>query len=152
MTGRAAACVAAALWPERCAGIVSVNSYLIQDVSLAMIPIRPDLEAGFWYFYYFLTERGQAGLTANRREIAKVIWTRNSRTGNSMTQCWNARRGLRQSRLRRRVLHSYRHRLDSPSYPPYDQIETEADGAADDHGPGCHPGRLGRWQVPGDRR
>jgi hypothetical protein len=46
------------------AGLVSVNSYLIQDVSLTMTPIRPDLEAGFWYFYSFLTERGRAGLTA----------------------------------------------------------------------------------------
>ncbi len=76
--GGRAACVAAALWPERCAGIVSVNSYLIQDISSAMTPIQPDLEAGFWYFYYFLTERGRAGLTAYRREIARVIWTRNS--------------------------------------------------------------------------
>ena len=46
------------------ADLVSVNSYLIQDVSLTMTPIRPDLEAGFWYFYYFLAERGRAGLTA----------------------------------------------------------------------------------------
>ena len=38
--GGRAACVAAALWPERCAGIVSVNSYLIQEVSLAMTPDR----------------------------------------------------------------------------------------------------------------
>jgi len=66
--GGRAACVAPALWPERVAGIVSVNSYLIQDISSAMIPIRPDLEAGFWYFYHSLTERGRAGLTANRRE------------------------------------------------------------------------------------
>ena len=29
--GGRAACVAAALWPERCAGLVSVNSYLIQE-------------------------------------------------------------------------------------------------------------------------
>jgi pimeloyl-ACP methyl ester carboxylesterase len=76
--GGRAACVAAALWPARYAGIVSVNSYLIQDISSAMTPIRLDLEAGFWYFGYFLTERDRAGLTANRREIAKVIWTRNS--------------------------------------------------------------------------
>lgn len=41
------------------------------------IPIRPDLEAGLWYFYYYLTQRGRAGLTANRSEIAKVIWKRN---------------------------------------------------------------------------
>ena len=68
--GGRAACVAAALWPERCAGIVSVNSYLIQDVSLAMTPIRPDLEAGFWYFYYFLTSRGKALRAETRRGAA----------------------------------------------------------------------------------
>jgi pimeloyl-ACP methyl ester carboxylesterase len=76
--GGRAACVAAALWPDRCAGLVSVNSYLIQDISSAMTPIRPDLEAGLWSFVYFTTERGRRGLTANRRDIAKVIWTRNS--------------------------------------------------------------------------
>jgi pimeloyl-ACP methyl ester carboxylesterase len=123
--GGRAACVAAALWPERCGGVVTVNSYLIQDISSAMTPIRPDLEAGFWYFYYFLTERGRAGLTANRREIAKVIWTRNSPR-------WHFDDAL----LERTavafdnpdyvdvVLHSYRHRLGlAPSYPPYDEIE-----------------------------
>jgi pimeloyl-ACP methyl ester carboxylesterase len=123
--GGRAACVAAALWPERCAGIVSVNGYLIQDISSAMIPIRPDLEAGFWYFYYFLTERGRAGLTANRRDIAKVIWSRNSPN-------WP----FDDATLERAavafdnpdyvdvVLHSYRHRLGlAPSYPPYGQIE-----------------------------
>jgi pimeloyl-ACP methyl ester carboxylesterase len=123
--GGRAACVAAALWPERCAGIVSVNGYLIQDISSAMTPIRPDLEAGFWYFYYFLTERGRAGLTANRRDIAQVIWSRNSPN-------WP----FDDATLERAavafdnpdyvdvVLHSYRHRLGlAPSYPPYGQIE-----------------------------
>lgn len=125
--GGRAACVAAALWPQRCAGIVSVNSYLIQDISSAMIPIRPDLEAGFWYFFYFATERGRAGLQANRREIARVIWTRNSPN-------WR----LDDAALERAavafdnpdyvdvVLHSYRHRLGlAPSHPPYHEIERE---------------------------
>ncbi len=76
--GGRAACVVAALWPERCAGLVSVNNYLIQDISAATKPINPQLEAGFWYFFYFATERGRLGLTASRREIAEVIWTRNS--------------------------------------------------------------------------
>jgi pimeloyl-ACP methyl ester carboxylesterase len=76
--GGRAACVVAALRPERVTGLVSVNGYLIQDVAASVHPIRPDLEAGFWYFYYFLTDRGRAGLTANRREIAEVIWRRNS--------------------------------------------------------------------------
>ncbi len=72
------ACVAAALWPERCSGLVSVNSYLIQDIAKSKIPIPAKIESGLWYQYYFQTERGRAGLAANRRDIAKVIWTRNS--------------------------------------------------------------------------
>ena len=41
--GGRAACVAAALWPERCAGVATVNSYLIQDLSRAMVPAVPDM-------------------------------------------------------------------------------------------------------------
>jgi hypothetical protein len=45
--GRAVACVAAALWPGRCAGLVSVNEggYLIYDVAAAGHPLPPALEA-----------------------------------------------------------------------------------------------------------
>jgi pimeloyl-ACP methyl ester carboxylesterase len=123
--GGRAACIAAALWPERCAGIVSVNSYLIQDISLAMTPIQPDLEAGFWYFYYFLTERGRAGLTANRRDIAKVIWRRNSPNWHFDDATLDrAAVAFDNPDYVEVVLHSYRHRLGyAPSYPPYDQIE-----------------------------
>ncbi|WP_285102332.1 alpha/beta hydrolase [Promicromonospora sp. MEB111] len=123
--GGRAACVVAALRPERVTGLVSVNGYLIQDVAASARPIRPDLEAGFWYFYYFLTERGRAGLTANRREIAEVIWRRNS-------PAWD----FDQATLDRAaaafdnpdyvdvVLHSYRHRLGAaPGAPEYDAFE-----------------------------
>ena len=72
--GGRAACVAAALWPERCAGMVTVNSYLIQDLSRAMAPASPRDELALWYEYYFLLERGRAGLAANRREIARILW------------------------------------------------------------------------------
>jgi pimeloyl-ACP methyl ester carboxylesterase len=72
--GGRAACVAAALWPERCAGLVTVNSYLIQDLARAMTPIEPSFEAALWYEYYFQIERGRAGLAANRREIARILW------------------------------------------------------------------------------
>src|SRR5450759_4952515 len=37
--GGRAACVAAALWPDRCLGLVSVNGYLIQDIARAMVHI-----------------------------------------------------------------------------------------------------------------
>ena len=123
--GGRAACVAAALWPRRCAGIVCVGSYLIQDIAAAMTPIRPDLEAGLWYFYYFLTERGRAGLTANRRDIAKVIWTRNSpRLHFDDATLERAAVAFDNPDYVDVVLHSYRHRLGlAPSYPPYDQAE-----------------------------
>jgi pimeloyl-ACP methyl ester carboxylesterase len=72
--GGRAACVAAALWPERCTGMVTVNSYLIQDLAQAMVPIDPRYEVELWYEYYFQIERGRAGLAANRREIARMLW------------------------------------------------------------------------------
>ncbi|HEY0715128.1 MAG TPA: alpha/beta fold hydrolase, partial [Polyangia bacterium] len=66
--GARAACVVAALWPARCAGLVSVNGYLIQDIARAGTPLAPSVEQGLWYQFYFQTERGRAGLVANRRE------------------------------------------------------------------------------------
>jgi pimeloyl-ACP methyl ester carboxylesterase len=72
--GGRAACVVAALWPERCIGLVSVNSYLIQNIAKAMVPAKAQFEAAYWYQYYFQIERGRAGLAANRREIAKLLW------------------------------------------------------------------------------
>src|SRR5712671_8089273 len=72
--GGRAACVAAALWPERCAGLVSANGYLVQDIARAMVPARPEREVPLWYQYYFQVERGRAGLGANRRGIAKILW------------------------------------------------------------------------------
>jgi pimeloyl-ACP methyl ester carboxylesterase len=46
--GGRAACIGAALWPERCIGLVCVNSYLIQDIANAMAPQRPEREVALW--------------------------------------------------------------------------------------------------------
>jgi len=123
--GGRAACVVAALRPERCGGLVSVNSYLVQDIAASALPIRPDLEAGFWYFYYFLTERGRAGLTANRREIARVIWTRNSPAWSfDEATLDRAAEAFDNPDYVEVVLHSYRHRLGhAPGDPRYDELE-----------------------------
>jgi pimeloyl-ACP methyl ester carboxylesterase len=72
--GGRAANVVAALWPDRCIGLVSVNSYQIQDIAKAMIPLNPAREVALWYQYYFQLEWGRAGLAANRREIARILW------------------------------------------------------------------------------
>ena len=72
--GGRAACVGAALWPERCIGLVSVNSYLIQDIANALKPARAEREVPYWYQWYFQIERGRAGLAADRRGITRILW------------------------------------------------------------------------------
>jgi pimeloyl-ACP methyl ester carboxylesterase len=72
--GGRAACVVAALWPERCAGLVSLNSYNIQNIAKAMEPDTPENEHSLWYQYYFHSERGRAGLQKDRKAIAKLLW------------------------------------------------------------------------------
>src|SRR3984885_13900632 len=74
--GGRAACVGAALWPDRCLGLVTVNGYQIQKIAHAMAPANPPRECAYAYQYYFQIERGRAGLASNRREIAKILWRR----------------------------------------------------------------------------
>ena len=72
--GGRAACIVAALWPERALGLVSANGYNIQDIVGSAKPASAEQEHRLWYQYYFHTERGRAGLAANRREFCRFIW------------------------------------------------------------------------------
>ena len=72
--GGRAACVVAALWPERCTGLVSLNSYNIQNIANAMLPDTPENEHSLWYQYYFHNERGVNGLTKDRRALCRLLW------------------------------------------------------------------------------
>jgi pimeloyl-ACP methyl ester carboxylesterase len=72
--GARTADIVAALWPERCAGLVSVSGYLIGSQDAGRQPLPPEAELQWWYQYYFATERGRDGYDANRREFAKLIW------------------------------------------------------------------------------
>ena len=123
--GGRAACVAAALWPDRCAGLVSVNSYLIQDISKATLPAPAKVEAAFWYQFYFLTERGRAGLAANRRDIARIMWTRNSPNWRFDDATFDrSAANFDNPDYVDVTIHSYRHRLGAaPGYPAYADLE-----------------------------
>ena len=66
--------IVAALWPERCTGIVSVSGYLIIDIETNRRPLPPRAELGWWYQYYSSTERGRRGYTQNTNEFNKLIW------------------------------------------------------------------------------
>ena len=66
--------VMAALWPERCKAIIPVSGYLITSLEANLRPLPPTAELGWWYQYYFATERGRAGYSNNRDEFNKLIW------------------------------------------------------------------------------
>lgn len=72
--GGRAACIVAALWPERVRGLVSGCGYNIQDIAGSAAPQDPAQEHRYWYQYYFHTERGRVGLQENRRELCRLLW------------------------------------------------------------------------------
>jgi pimeloyl-ACP methyl ester carboxylesterase len=123
--GGRAACIGAALWPERCIGLVCVNSYLIQDIANGMVPARAEREVALWYQYYFQIERGRAGLAANRREIAKILWTQWSPNWAFDDACFE-RTAIAHDNpdYVDVVIHSYRHRYGlAEGDPRYADIE-----------------------------
>jgi pimeloyl-ACP methyl ester carboxylesterase len=119
-------CVAAALWPERVRGVVLANGYSIQDIAAAAQPRPPQQEYRAWYQFYFHTERGRAGLAANRREFCKLLW-----------RLWSPNWKFDDATYERTaasfdnpdfvdvVIHSYRHRygyaLGDPELEPIEQ-------------------------------
>jgi pimeloyl-ACP methyl ester carboxylesterase len=72
--GARTADVMAALWPQRCTGLVSVSGYLIGSQAAGKVPLPPAAELQWWYQHYFATERGRAGYDRYRREFAHLIW------------------------------------------------------------------------------
>src|SRR4029077_16943453 len=55
-------------------GLVTGDGYNIQNIPNANRPASPEQEHRFWYQHYFNTERGRAGLAANRPELIGLIW------------------------------------------------------------------------------
>jgi pimeloyl-ACP methyl ester carboxylesterase len=123
--GARAACVGAALWPERCIGLVTVNGYLIQDIANALQPASVKQELAYWYQWYFQTERGRAGLAANRREIAKVLWQQWSPNWPFDAACFErSATAFDNPDYVDVVVHSYRHRYGlAAGDPRYDDIQ-----------------------------
>jgi pimeloyl-ACP methyl ester carboxylesterase len=72
--GARTADIIAALWPERCKGLVSVSGYLIGSQEAGNAPLPPAAELQWWYQFYFATERSRIGYDKNRRDFAKLIW------------------------------------------------------------------------------
>ena len=123
--GGRAACVVAALWPERVAGLVSITGYGIQDIAAAARPGSAEQEFRYWYQWYFHTERGRAGLTANRAELARKLWrlwSPNWAFDDATLQVTTA--SFENPDFVDVTIQSYRHRYgNAPGDPAYDAIE-----------------------------
>jgi pimeloyl-ACP methyl ester carboxylesterase len=72
--GARTADIIAALWPERCNALVAVSGYIITNRAVNLQPLSPNAELGWWYQYYFATERGKAGYSVNTRDFNRLIW------------------------------------------------------------------------------
>jgi pimeloyl-ACP methyl ester carboxylesterase len=123
--GGRAACIVAALWPERVAALVSIGGYNIQNIAQSSEPAAPDREYRLWYQWYFHTERGRAGLAANRRSLSRLLW-----------QLWSPNWRFDDATFERTaasfdnpdfvevVIQSYRHRFGlAPGDPSLEAIE-----------------------------
>ena len=123
--GGRAACVVAALWPERCAGLVSFNSYNIQNIARAMVPDTPESEHMLWYQYYFHSERGRAGLEKDRRAVTRLLWRQWSPTWRfSQEEFERSAAAFDNPDFVEVVIQSYRHRFAlAAGDPAYLEIE-----------------------------
>ncbi len=109
--GGRAACIIAALWPERVSGLVSCGGYNIQNISEAMEPQAPENELRYWYQYYFHNERGRAGLEQKRYEFCKFLWQIWSPHWRFDEQTYHQTAdSFNNSDFVEVVVHSYRHR------------------------------------------
>jgi pimeloyl-ACP methyl ester carboxylesterase len=123
--GGRAACIVAALWPERVRCLVTGDGYNIQDIAAASTPLPPETEHRLWYQYYFHGPRGRDGLAANRFELCRLLWRLWSPTWafDEATYAASAR-SFDNPDFVEVVVHSYRHRFGyAPGDPALDEIE-----------------------------
>ncbi|WP_268800877.1 alpha/beta fold hydrolase [Pseudomonas huanghezhanensis] len=123
--GARTANIIAALWPERCKAMVSVNGYLISNPERSKMPLSPLAEQAGWYQFYLATERGQAGLDANRRELANLIWKAHSPKWSFGKATFDRTAdSFENPDYVAIVTHTYRWRLSlAPGEAQYDEIE-----------------------------
>jgi pimeloyl-ACP methyl ester carboxylesterase len=123
--GGRAACITAALHPRQVRAAVLIGGYTIQDTLAAPRPAPPDVERALWYQWYFNTERGRAGLAANRRPFCRLLWELWSPTWHFDDATYNrTAAAFDNPDFVDVVIHSYRHRNgNAAGEPRFDDME-----------------------------
>ena len=124
--GNRAACITCILHPERVRAQVAIGGYSVQDTISPSAPApSAAAEARLWYQWYFNTERGRAGLEANRHSIVRYLWETWSPTWEYTDEAYNrSASAFDNPDFVDVVIHSYRHRH---GYAPGEErfLETE---------------------------
>ena len=123
--GARCADIVAALWPKRTKALVSVSGYLIVNLVANRKPLTPEAEHGWWYQYYFATQRGEDGYRANTHDFNKLIWREASPlwTFDDATYDRSAASFANPDHVAI-VIHNYRWRLGlAPGAPRYDDLD-----------------------------
>lgn len=125
--GARTADIIAALWPERCAALVSVSGYLIGSQAAGKTPLPPDDELQWWYQFYFATERGRDGYDKYRHDFARLIWKLASPKWNFDDATFErSAKAFDNPDHVPIVIHNYRWRLGlAEGEPQYDALETK---------------------------
>jgi len=123
--GGRAACIVAAVFPDRVKGLVSVAGYNIQNIAKYSEPVAPEIEMLNWYQYYFHSERGRLGLTRYRKELCRLLWSHWSPTWKFDDETYEATAiSFNNPDFVDVVVHSYRHRYGlANGDPKFDNIE-----------------------------
>jgi pimeloyl-ACP methyl ester carboxylesterase len=123
--GGRAACIAAALHPERVRAAVLIGGYTIQDTVGPPRPAAPEAERAIWYQYYFNTERGRAGLTQNRKALCRLLWETWSPTWKFSAETYDrTAASFDNPDFVDVVIHSYRHRIgNAPGETRFVEVE-----------------------------
>jgi pimeloyl-ACP methyl ester carboxylesterase len=125
--GNRAACIASALHPDRVRAAVFIGGYTIQDTVSPPQPIAPERERALWYQWYFNTERGRAGLAANRRPLCRLLWELWSPTWHFTDDTYaRTAPSFDNPDFVDVVIHSYRHRnMNAPGEPRFIEVERQ---------------------------
>ncbi len=125
--GARTADIVAAVRPERTKALVSVSGYLIVNLVANQRPLSPKAELGWWYQYYFATQRGVDGYRDNTHDFNKLIrqqasplWKFDDATYDRSAAAFANPDHVDV------VIHNYRWRLElAPGEPQYDDIDAK---------------------------
>ena len=123
--GSRTATIMAALWPERVKALVAVSGYVVTNLDANLKPLPPVAEYGWWYQYYFATERGRVGYDKYRNDFNKLMWKIASPKWNFDDATYErTAASFNNPDHVAIVIHNYRWRLSlAPGEPKYDALE-----------------------------